>query len=78
MKDLTLNCTHCTKCKKDYLVGINGKDIRKERFDGGSIDKIPYICFGFEKMKDSKPLPKKKIPCKNCGTLCKIEEAKTS
>lgn len=71
---LILNCTHCEKCGKDFLVGINNKDIRKEKFDGGTLDKIPYICFSDKELEGDK-LPKKKIPCKNCGNLCKIEEA---
>ena len=59
MEKLILNCTHCNKCKKDYLVGINGKDIRAEKFDGGSIDKIPFIAFGTDELKDNKKLIKK-------------------
>lgn len=67
----TLHFTHCKKCKKDYLVGIDGKDITKSKTSGGKM----HLAIGNDEIKEA-PIIQIKVPCGNCGELCEIEESK--
>jgi len=58
-------------CGKDRLVGINGKDIRKSKTSGGSVDGVPFMAIGNEEIDDKPQLPTE-IPCDKCGTLTKV------
>jgi len=56
-----LQFTHCEKCGKDYLVGINGKLIAYAN-EGGSHNLV------------SIEIPEE-MACKNCGHVCKVEDS---
>ncbi len=65
---MTLQFTTCEKCKTTYLVGINGKDIRKSETSGGK----NHLAIGNDQLEKAEKLPDE-IPCKKCGTICKVE-----
>ncbi len=68
--------THCKECGKDYFVGLDGKDMSStKRSAPGEFDGVPYIGFGNEQIEAAPKIPEE-MPCKNCGTICKIEIAK--
>jgi len=68
-----LQITNCKNCGKDYLVGIDGKDIRQSETSGGEYDRIPFMAIGNEEMEEAPILANDKIPCKNCGILCELK-----
>ena len=75
VKRLThLQFTHCQRCGADYLVGINGKDIRDAKTSGGKFQEIPFMAIGNEEIEKAAKLPKE-VPCKKCGNLCKVEDS---
>lgn len=61
--------TNCKKCKKIYLIGINGKDITQSQTSGGKT----YFAIGNDEIEKA-PKIKKKMPCKNCGEICEVKE----
>ena len=66
-----LHFTHCKKCKSDYLVGVDEKDISVSQMSGGEM----FLTISNDEIEKA-PIIKDKIPCKNCGNICKVEEAK--
>lgn len=69
---MKLQATHCNKCKKDYLVSIDGKDIRKSKTSGGE----NYFAIGGDEITKAEKLINKEIPCKHCGNMCKVDTVK--
>lgn len=63
-----LQIIDCKECKTQYLVGIDGKDIRDANTSG---DKF-HFSIGDDEIEKSLNLITEKVPCKNCGTMCKI------
>lgn len=72
-----LQAIRCEKCDKSYLVGINGKDIRKAPVTNGKLGNDSWIGIDH---KDTKDVPwikeGDKIPCPTCGVECIVEELK--
>ncbi len=71
-EETTLYFTHCKKCKKDYLVGIDGRDITKSKTSGGEM----HLAIGNDEIDKAPKLPLY-TDCKNCGETCKIDEVKS-
>jgi len=69
-----LQFTHCNKCKKDYLVGINGKDITKAETSGGKMCGECFMAISNDEVDNMPKLPKE-VKCKNCGEICKVTAA---
>ena len=67
--------TDCENCRKMYLVGVDGKDIRDSKTSGGKIGNVPYMAIGNEEIEKAKKIPDK-VPCKNCGNMCIVFTAK--
>jgi len=63
----------CKKCKKDYLMGIDGKDIREAKTSGGRTEGVPFMAIGNDEIEKSEELNLKEIECKRCGDLCKVK-----
>ncbi len=68
---IKFHITNCKKCGKQYIVGINGKDIRTSETSGGKIGDIPFMAIGNDEIEKAKPLPVL-VDCKNCGNICRI------
>lgn len=68
---MKLQFTHCNKCKKDYLVGIDGKNITKSKTSGGK----NHLAIGNDQI-DKAPKMEKFVNCPSCGNKCKVENAK--
>lgn len=65
---MELQFTHCKKCNKDYLVGINHKDITNSNTSGGE----NHLAISNDEIEKAPDVPKE-IPCKNCGELCDVD-----
>lgn len=66
-----LQITDCKKCGKQYVVGINGKDIRNSETSGGKAGDIPFMAIGNDELEKAKYLSEL-IDCKNCGNICEV------
>jgi hypothetical protein len=72
---MKLSITSCPVCQSDFLVGIDGRDIRKTPHSGNKEDdSVPFIAFGQEDLDSSPLLPKGQLPCKACGKPCDVIE----
>ncbi len=69
---MELQFTHCKKCGKDYLVGMDKKDIRNSKTSGG----VNHLAIGNDEIEKAPYVPMK-VPCKNCGELCDVDTAKS-
>ena len=67
---MKLQFIHCKKCKKEYLVGINEKDLTKSKTSGGK----NHLAIGNDQI-DKAPKIEKFVNCKNCGNKCRVENA---
>lgn len=61
----------CKKCKCDYLVGADWKDLRNTEFSSGEFNETPYLSFGNNDINDS-PKLNKIVKCHICGELCEV------
>jgi len=68
---MELQFTHCEKCNKDYLVGIDKKYIKNSTTSGGK----NHLAIGDDEIEKAPYVPMK-VPCKNCGELCNIDTIK--
>lgn len=74
---ITLQFITCVKCKESYLVGMDGKDIRKAQTSGGEMDDgTPYMAIGNEDIPDKK-IPRT-APCPKCGASCEVTTSEGS
>lgn len=64
----------CPKCKKDYWVGMNDKDLRGAQKSSGKLDSIPWIAVGNDEI-EAAPKAAKSVKCHICGTLCQVKKA---
>jgi len=64
----------CPKCKKDYWVGMNGKDLRGAKKTGGKSDGIPWIALGNDQI-EAAPKAARYVACHICGTRCQVKKA---
>jgi hypothetical protein len=53
-------------CGKDWLVGIDGKDIRSSKIGSGNAGDVPFISIGNDEIEHA-PRIKSSLPCKICG-----------
>lgn len=67
---MNLQVITCKKCKNDYLVGIDGKDITKKG-SFGKHEEIDFFSIGNDEIDESKKI-KKTINCPECKTRCNI------
>lgn len=63
-----INC----ECEHMYLIGINGKDIRKS-----PVDNQELFAIGQDELDaiDKKICKGDKIPCPGCGKECKVKQS---
>lgn len=73
----TLCFIHCNKCKKDYLVGIDGKELLNAKTSGGKVSKTPFMAIGNDEL-DRMPKIGSESNCRACGTCCKVKCVKES
>ena len=66
-----LQFTSCKNCDTDYLVGIDGKDIRNIEMATG----VPLLSVIGNEEKDKATQLPDSVPCKKCGNICKVENA---
>ena len=66
---------HCNKCKKDYLVGIDNKELLNAKPSGGKVGKTPFMAIGNDEL-NRLPLLGEETNCRNCGTCCKVSFVK--
>ena len=66
--------TTCKFCGKSYLVGVNGKDVRKKKFSGGKCEGVPFIAFGQDEIDriEGGVSEGDEIPCPGCGKTVKV------
>ena len=74
-RHMPLNYTTCKNCKKSYLVGLNGKDIRERKKAGGFTAKEAVVAIGNEELKTCKEIPED-VECPNCKTICVVKNSK--
>lgn len=71
---MKLHFIHCNKCKADYLVGIDNKNIVQSKTSGGKLGKTPYMAIGNDEIEKAPRLEDNdEINCSKCGTCCKVE-----
>lgn len=70
---MKLHITQCNECKTKFLVGIDGKDIRKAKVSGSSEGTMPFFAISNDELEKAPKIDcNTKIPCRNCGNLCTI------
>ena len=63
----------CKYCKKDYLIGIDGKELINVKTSNGKLGKTHYIAIGNDEL-NKQPLIGSKTNCRICGVCCKVNE----
>jgi hypothetical protein len=74
MDGLSLEFTHCEDCEKTWLVGLNGKDIRKEPRISGEVFGTGYIALDNPTLEIAKPVPEE-ARCPECDKVLKVESS---
>lgn len=58
----------CKNCNSSYMVGFMGKDVRRQKLNGGKCEGIPYVAIGCNEIIDSPKIKSGEvIPCPHCG-----------
>lgn len=58
-------------CGKDWLVGIDGKDITGSATSGGYVKGTPYMAIGNDEIAKAPPI-QDMMPCKVCGKPVRV------
>lgn len=67
-----LHITKCKKCKAEFLVGVDGKDIKNAE-TGGDSRNVPFLSIGQGELDNAPELNiKNEYPCPTCKNPCKI------
>ena len=67
---MKLQFISCKQCKKDYLVGINGKNVQGKGSGGNN-----YVAFSNDEINEGDNI-KNVVPCPSCGIECEVKESK--
>lgn len=59
-------------CGKDWMIGINGKDITSSQTSGGRMGDVPYLAIGNDEIEKAPDIPQKS-PCRKCGEMVDVK-----
>ena len=67
-----LHFIHCNRCKKDYLVGVDNKELIRAKTSGGKLGNTPFMAIGNDEL-DRMPKIGRETNCRICGTCCQVK-----